>query len=767
MTETGDNQGHKPSPKHTLEEVRKSLEDMVRHELEGARSSSGERAPNTPGEGTESPATIDTPEAPPSTLPGSAPKALDTGQLLRSLNDLLDHELGETQGDQAIPAEPVDESVEAEVSATPPAHESTEASGVPSVADSEVSEESEDIVIETDVDTVMEDNETGAIADSEDQPAEITLEGLDQKTADIEQQGAVGDEITTDETNVAAEPDSADVDLDMDAQEPDEIDLDVSAGVEEEVDAIELAKDADGVEQPEDVLDEVEAPAFMEASTLEIIDILSAPPPIQQAFIFEDPTLRRPIETHELTASDQDVGDTRSTEVTLPEPQAARQLADSELILESGGVPTAPEAESLELPPVDAETLALDEFGPIQGEIEKSQPIEGEIDAELDDSEPIEGGIEAELDVSEPSEGKVDDDLAEKHISEIGTRSADTSSLFAEDTAEEPALLDALEVPGGEQLSEGLTEKDSAETPENDVAAPVEEPATDSIRSEELPPGNETPADSLDSASTTETVTESTETPDRRHASVPAAAPRDESESLKMPGIDFGDRGTQKSKDEDTSVRSDATAGAKDQQIPSEPLSLSNTGPLFSENADAEASESEFIDLGAPPDTQSLAPNKGSRREGPSTPLAKPDLQPPSRPPKAKPPPSLDSKHAARSTKHSPSAKAPSMEDIPILDEVVAGPSLNERATTRPGAATVTQKTVPKPKMPADKVTKRSKAPRKQARGDPRNLAVQVVAKLNMELRKCGERTLSPVTIDRLQYLLREALEQQGSDVDN
>ncbi|MEE8196165.1 MAG: hypothetical protein V3T69_03220, partial [Acidiferrobacterales bacterium] len=66
------------------------------------------------------------------------------------------------------------------------------------------------------------------------------------------------------------------------------------------------------------------------------------------------------------------------------------------------------------------------------------------------------------------------------------------------------------------------------------------------------------------------------------------------------------------------------------------------------------------------------------------------------------------------------------------------------------------------------KSRKRRKAPRAALGRDPRprDLAVRVVAKLNMELRKCGERALSPATIDRLQYLLSEALAQKPLNVD-
>ena len=48
-----------------------------------------------------------------------------------------------------------------------------------------------------------------------------------------------------------------------------------------------------------------------------------------------------------------------------------------------------------------------------------------------------------------------------------------------------------------------------------------------------------------------------------------------------------------------------------------------------------------------------------------------------------------------------------------------------------------------------------------------RDIAVRTIAKLNIELRKRGERGLDPITIDRLQQLLQEELEQQAANVDN
>lgn len=76
-------------------------------------------------------------------------------------------------------------------------------------------------------------------------------------------------------------------------------------------------------------------------------------------------------------------------------------------------------------------------------------------------------------------------------------------------------------------------------------------------------------------------------------------------------------------------------------------------------------------------------------------------------------------------------------DDIPVLEEIAAHPD----EEMKPAA-------VPAP-------------------GRAREIAVKVVAKLNIELRKCGERALDPRTIDRLQSVLREALEAEGANVDN
>jgi len=48
-----------------------------------------------------------------------------------------------------------------------------------------------------------------------------------------------------------------------------------------------------------------------------------------------------------------------------------------------------------------------------------------------------------------------------------------------------------------------------------------------------------------------------------------------------------------------------------------------------------------------------------------------------------------------------------------------------------------------------------------------RDLAVRVIAKLNIELKKKGEPSLDPTTVNRLQALLRKELEHQAANMDN
>jgi len=106
-------------------------------------------------------------------------------------------------------------------------------------------------------------------------------------------------------------------------------------------------------------------------------------------------------------------------------------------------------------------------------------------------------------------------------------------------------------------------------------------------------------------------------------------------------------------------------------------------------------------------------------------------------------------------------------ENIPVLNEVVDRPAQPKKSKKKPvplATPKVTSSGASRKKQSKHKALEPSSA---TAKTEARNVAVNVIAKLNMELRKCGERALSPVTIDRLQFLLREALEQHAKDVEN
>lgn len=99
-----------------------------------------------------------------------------------------------------------------------------------------------------------------------------------------------------------------------------------------------------------------------------------------------------------------------------------------------------------------------------------------------------------------------------------------------------------------------------------------------------------------------------------------------------------------------------------------------------------------------------------------------------------------------------PSVKA-SSDAVPVLDTVVG----RSGRAAPPRQAGTQRRESPTPSESVDTTQPRTERPPVSA-DDPRALAVQVIAKLNTELRKCGERALDAVIIDRLQHLLREAL---------
>lgn len=97
-------------------------------------------------------------------------------------------------------------------------------------------------------------------------------------------------------------------------------------------------------------------------------------------------------------------------------------------------------------------------------------------------------------------------------------------------------------------------------------------------------------------------------------------------------------------------------------------------------------------------------------------------------------------------------AQAPAfdLDDIPVLDDIV----LESPGATSEIPVLFDEVAVPAPKSPP--------SPERA-----RDLAIQVIARLNIELRKSGATALDPQVIPRLQALLREALEREAANRDN
>jgi hypothetical protein len=383
-----------------------------------------------------------------------------------------------------------------------------------------------------------------------------------------------------------------------------------------------------------------------------------------------------------------------------------------------------------------------------------------------------------------------------------------------------PALspMDTPQTPGKEAISEEVTAEDQAAMPnsghEHSTTISREasdattvlltpdpakqesgvEPDVESERGEPISKTSESapsaPAEaSSDVSKPNETQPESTPIvtlPGDKQKSVTAKVPKtspknkiftvtsaDKANEFKMPGVDFelgtgDDKGTQK-------------AGTK----PNRSGTASGSSP----------GDSEYIDLAKLTPAKDAAPAVKSNKDGhertawptPSALFRKDSAPKPKRMPwgnrsvgargKGSPrviePPLSATKFDAptktlKSGQPKPRVKPEQgTENIPVLNDVVDRPAQPKKPKKKPvplAAPKVTSSGVSRKKQSKHKVLEPSSATTKT---EARNVAVNVIAKLNMELRKCGERALSPVTIDRLQFLLREALEQHTKDVEN
>ncbi len=123
MTDIGDERKHKPSAKHTLEEVRKSLEDLVRNEFVDTGPAPTQDPEISGQAGKPAPFAPAPPQRSRQRLQTMQKRNLDTSQVLESLNELMGNDLSETDrhdGNGVQPATKVDADTDSDMPASEP-----------------------------------------------------------------------------------------------------------------------------------------------------------------------------------------------------------------------------------------------------------------------------------------------------------------------------------------------------------------------------------------------------------------------------------------------------------------------------------------------------------------------------------------------------------------------------------------------------------------------------------------------------------------------
>jgi hypothetical protein len=472
--------------------------------------------------------------------------------------------------------------------------------------------------------------------------------------------------------------------------------------------------------------------------------------------------------------------------VEIPD-ESPRQAENSELRLED---------------PKSALVEPAGEMVPLIADEEMSMELGAELEA------PTEASLSADdVDVEVEPAGEMVPLVPDEEMSmELGAEleTATEASLSADDVDVEndsPVLSprDVLEIPGEETMSEEVTEQDRAAMQNSDhahsttISRAPSDATTVLLTSNQAQPGDQEPNDhpdvelgdpdveldhsepvgeSSESATpvegspenkpsetkqeSTPVVTLSSDKQKSVASKAPITSPKNkifavasvgEAKELKMPGIDF-DLGT-----------------AADEKA--RPVAAGDPSP----------DDSEYIDLARSTSAKDAAPPVKSSKEGyKRTPWPTPSA--------------LFRKNSAPKTKQTSgmprggkSVKASAKGSPHVIEPPLSTVKFDAPAKTLDSSGQLKQ---PKPKTRVEQGTKnipilnevvgrpaqlkkRKKKPVPLAapKTEARNVAVNVIAKLNMELRKCGERALSPVTIDRLQFLLREVLEQYAKGVEN
>jgi hypothetical protein len=837
-TETNDKYPHKPSTKHTLEEVRKSLEDLVRNEFDDVepipqpvQAADADTTPNAP-EGDKARRSL-------STLPRRRPVGLDTTQLLRSLKGLISDELSEADSEPAHEQESGDDAAAVHGHAHASIGSTSEASaaddhalgGVGATVTEAAPTQHVPVPAPGATESLAAPSGKGETADESE---EITLEaftvtkGVPQPDAGNGGRGQSDLEALEKVTDTLGE-----------GSPPPLI-----ATEHGERDAARIAPEPTTLDAPDPALPpDPKTEPWSQLPLLKVVD-LPETAGTQRAFAVHDPVFAGD-PRHGALRGEGQVTDAAPVPEAPPmfisewlDEDPARQVTDSELGLFAEETDAEIEPLSAPAPPTldGALTVDLEEGAPGPGKGANADDDRTGIDEESAGAEPTpEASVDQpgwdEIDLLEiPGGDFVDRDTAQ---AEIALPAPDSDDHAAE------AIELTLEAPEETAMPHKIPNTDENEQADIDLSAEsVDEPGIAFDR----PAEREHAGDELQPPTKEEQAEHTTPKPEagRRETKKELRTTLGQTDNnfMKMAAVDFNadaspaedessTAGPGKSAPpsdpepdtavsaEQSAVESPAPGKKKDtpETPPSPPLSLAEES---SPGVRSKAADKETVPSKRPgadsPQPAARTPRRPERplaksKSGKSELTLEPDARqqpagqdaaqqtgPPSgvpewyrRPfkfeqvapvkpaePRAKAP-----SHEARATPKSPARAAP--DKIPVLDAVIADRERpkakaaatvadRERLKAMPPAA-VGDRERPKAKAAAAGPAKAAPpAAQKAGRRDSaaaRSLAIQIVAKLNMELRKCGERALSPAIVDRLQYLLREALAQGGSDVDN
>ena len=710
---------HKPSEKHTLEEVLKSLQDLIHNDLiEGHAGTAKPEAPTTHARQPDA-APAKTPEpklrreskpvvredfAPVS--PGSGPVNLDA--VMRSLKDLIGNELN--VGDEPKPASE-------KPAATHDEYLSEEAKIEEYIPEGLAQLDDEPGV---DMEHPVEEPASATPRETLPEPEEIIAAGLPEELTPFDEAPTPEDITPLDEALTSDEP--------LETSPPPAV---PTAAVELPGEtSIEMdQKNEEPVAEEFTPLDEAltfEAPLQPEPPPLPIIETTELPGEISPELLEEPAPAPEPTPEPEpapaITAS------------SAPAPLEALAPGEQGELFFEAAPPRSPEpvvADSA--PDMAAEPAPVPE--PPAPADNREQAVEAKQENEIEALPVIE----------------VDEDVDEKEYLAAATEAAPPPEPEpeSEETIALDAVIDAKPEIVAPPVAEISATPELAQTPATPkpTAAPAE-PAAEKITLETAPePAKEKPRDAysvdFDASDLTPPLPEESELSLSENGAPLSEAPAESA----PPSVDFELSDLTPPPPEEPALAPPETETAKQNEATAETAKAESAPATEPETAAPTPEPPAAEAQSEAPAEPEPSPKSAETAKDKSAPTAEPEAAAP--PPEA---PAVEAKtETPAETKPPPKAaetaapKTPAPnkhDDIPVLNEVVAPPAKGGRKA-RPKAPPPEQPPLPAPDR-------------------AREIVVRAVAKLNVEMRKTGSAGLDTKTILRLQQLIRQELEKGG-----